>query len=401
MESQGEEKKSAELPSAMHEIGGCNLTKDLQIAQLETANGPIILNASVNISIHDLLMVMTDSAEVMTRVTDEMKETKETNTDLSRANSPPAGPSRLNAKPAVAELALPLFENPVDLSSALPAKIVDESPPRIIDEPIFESVSNDTDIQNDTEGASAKDLSSPKSESGSGKQRGQTGLSNPPAEDKRNMSMTIFHWKEMERDCIAAGGAESLAFKLVRDAFMSPHGIVKEDLISISSILGRVPFKPDKNNYLALAVADLPLCEMCPNGGQGLQSNEEMSTLNRVVSVVMSGLNPFFHTVSEREPLFDESPRGDYEQTFENDMDLIVNDPTGGALYGQSRFLLKREEHGPGKIEVHNSMDPACLAPNSVMRDQTWQRIQQYQRPALLAGVRSCLKKCRLLPTSR
>jgi hypothetical protein len=62
MESQGEEKKSAELPSAMHEIGGCNLTKDLQIAQLETANGPIILNASVNISIHDLLMVMTDSA---------------------------------------------------------------------------------------------------------------------------------------------------------------------------------------------------------------------------------------------------------------------------------------------------------------------------------------------------
>jgi hypothetical protein len=165
---------------------------------------------------------------------------------------------------------------------------------------------------------------------------------------------------------MAAGGADALSFKILRDALLSPNaGAKRGDIAELMQRLQRIPFVPQDNGDALVRTLDIPHALRAALGLTEAAASQTGSTsdpIRRIGNHIASFVDPFACTHEEMcgIPVVDE----------------FVMSRSVVALHGRS-YLANRQYDESMRLHL---TDGALFHPSSVVLDETFLRLQE---PAL------------------
>jgi hypothetical protein len=205
--------------------------------------------------------------------------------------------------------------------------------------------------------------------------------------------MTVGLWRAYEMHSMQASAADALAFKVVRDLFLSPAcGLKQADVEQLGQIMARVPAAVTKDGAYEFEAAKFPVSELSvPFGREGLQSEDEVPCVERASTLAMLSLNPRFHASSE------------FDVEDADGLNSLVEIPHSGALCGQSGALeydlsqycdrsapTRLQQIRAGRPQLQANIVPAvAFHRSSVARDPLMGEIQH---PAFRGAIRDHLR---------
>lgn len=130
-----------------------------------------------------------------------------------------------------------------------------------------------------------------------GKQKPGDLVERHPSSHSSYPKMTVETWKAYERDMLARGGSDALAFKVVRDAFLSPNiGAKPADIDAMDRVMARVPSFRGEDSSLRFEYGLMPRTDLTPFGrGQlvdGTVIGNELEAASRVSTIVKTSITP-------------------------------------------------------------------------------------------------------------
>jgi hypothetical protein len=165
--------------------------------------------------------------------------------------------------------------------------------------------------------------------------------------------MTLKDWKELEQHSLGTGEADALAFKTVRDTFLSPVGAESTDLALSAGALRRPPIWIDsKSGDWVMLAEDLRPVE---NASEEVSSSSELMAFKRVQDRLESSIDPF--ALNEHSVGVDEDGMGSHGRLHGHDGAVTIREGQRGRIYC--------DISGGGLSE-------ACLHSKSTLRDPLW-----------------------------
>lgn len=180
-------------------------------------------------------------------------------------------------------------------------------------------------------------------------------------------------WRRLERLCLSAGGPEALAFKMARDAMLSPS------------------YSAEARPIASEAICDLPTSDPALNRIRDSLDGANRFALQNVACTMRTLVDPFHNARCgdfdfEEEGGRREYPVGSVPGVLNGRTHVVVTPPMEGCEgdrmdVSDPRCGLK-VIHGAGRLEFHDksvAMDPTFLKINSVICPALKQELDDYR----------------------
>lgn len=186
-----------------------------------------------------------------------------------------------------------------------------------------------------------------------------------PGDSWLDQPMSVDEWRNLENDHLKAGGIDALAFKVVRDAMLSPHvGLEERDLQTLKDIFSRVPMDFTQGCW-NVSPKDLP-AGFFASGVQGVRSQDEVDALNRASSIIGSSMDPFDISPQGQELLsendFVDNDIPDYTEKLQG----LILTTQFGVLHGVSSGIVLKDGY---RVELSSDQRAIALHERSIFRD--------------------------------
>jgi hypothetical protein len=188
--------------------------------------------------------------------------------------------------------------------------------------------------------------------------------------------MTGRDWRQMEEHFLAAGGDQALAFKMMRDALLSPSlGMECKDMERLSSILRESPVSlAAETGEWAVCARGLPRSEVAPSGGVHT-SGDASEAVERASALLLAMVNPLWQ------------PPG-----AARDGEGGSSDDVTGSIHNRSGALRIEPATGTEPALVYLDVAPSGLHATSVLLDETFLGMTEPNvRAAILEQAESLL----------
>jgi hypothetical protein len=163
-------------------------------------------------------------------------------------------------------------------------------------------------------------------------------------------AMTDQDWLALERQALSRGGDEALAFKTMRDAYLSPLGVSADDLALQRDVHSAVPVR------LVWSTSEWAVKPSDVAAAIGRAPARESDACARMEGAFRTAVNPF-NATEEEAVVQAEASITKYH----------------GRLHGHpAAICLSQDEHGMPRFDLAGHLSPQTAHPTSVCRDETF-----------------------------